>query len=400
MEIREEHNLARLFVESFALVNRCGGALVGYLLAAVLLFAAEAVLLWIGVPQLLIKLLNVFFSAYLGVVLLRIFGAKAEKTDESISNSFSASLIPAFYQIIFNILYGIVWVIFGFLCAFFFKGSNTLLTWFMQLLTHTASAGTIVSIVLTLLAVVAVPLYIGARLLYAPAAIALRSQGPIEAMFYSFQLTAGSRVLTALGTMFIMILVPVAFIAAVLYAGYVLIPLHFADSFNLANLSPVWLGVLITVGLIYIIFVLAIPAFLVLVFLNQDYGYNRDSFTPQAELKITNRETQVFGMDNNVLPPGAGNLVRPEDIRQVQITKSSVRTEADHSTQEHLEQVYQPKPEDLVQYAQEEDRMPTILFDDDMARQLEQERTMWANKQTQDKLQKGEDDAPSVKMSK
>jgi len=401
MEIREQHNLARLFVESFVLVNRCGGALVAYLLVALLLFAAEmAAVLWLGVPPLLVKLLNIFVGAYLGVVLLRIFGAKAEKTDESVSNSFSAAVFPSFYQIIFQILYGIFWGVFGFLCSLFLRSNETVMTWIMQLMTHTAGAGTIASVALTVLALAAVPLFIGARLLYAPVAIALRSQGPIEAITYSFQLTAGSRVFTALGTLIIMMLLPLAFVAAVLYAGYVTIPLYFADSFNLANLSPAWIGVLAAVGLLYIFILLALPALLVLVFLNQDYGYNRDSFTPQAELKITSQETQVFGADNNILPPGAGNLVRPEDVRQVQITKSSVRTEADHSMQEHLEQVYQPKPEDLVQYSEEEDRMPTILFDDDMARQIEQERTMWESKQTQDKLQKGEDDAPSVKMSK
>ena len=44
--------------------------------------------------------------------------------------------------------------------------------------------------------------------------------------------------------------------------------------------------------------------------------------------------------------------------------------------------------------------MPTILFDDDMARQIEEERARWQQKYEQDKTKKGEDDAPSVKMSK
>lgn len=401
MEIREQHNLARLLAEAFALLNRCGGAMLGYIITFLLFIAAEVALVWVGMPQFLAKLLNYVASAYFAVVLLRIFGAKAEKTDESVSNSFSASVFPAVYMVVFNIFYGICWVVFALLVAFFFRGSSFVDDWTMQIMTHTATGGTYASIVLTVLAVAAVPIYVGARLLYAPVAIAIREQGPIEALLYSFQLTSGTRVLTSLGAMLIIMLLPMLFVGAVLYGGYVAIPLYFADSFNLAQLSPAWIGVFAGLGIMYLAILLALPAFLVLVFLNQDYGHNRDSFTPQAELKLNSRETQVFGADNNILPPGVGNIVRPEDVAHVEVLKSSVSANAeDGVTQQHLQQVYQPKPEDLVQYTEEEDRMPTILFDDDMARQIEQERTMWENKQKQDKTQKGEDDAPSVKMSK
>ncbi|MGN1057802.1 MAG: hypothetical protein ACI4Q7_00410, partial [Candidatus Avelusimicrobium sp.] len=85
----------------------------------------------------------------------------------------------------------------------------------------------------------------------------------------------------------------------------------------------------------------------------------------------------------------------------VDITQSSVSaTPDDGVTEQHLQQVYQPQPEEPVQYIEEEDRMPTILFDDDMARQIEEERARWQQKYEQDKTKKGEDDAPSVKMSK
>ena len=402
MEIREQHNLARLLIESFALLNRCGGALAGYILVLLLFLAAEIALVWVaGIPLFILKLLNYVVSAYFAIVLLRIFGAKAEQTDESVSNSFSASVFPAVYMVVFNIFYGICWVVFGLLVAFFFRGSSFVADWTMQIMTGTATGATYVSIVLTVLAIAAVPIYVGARLLYAPVAIAIREQGPIEAILYSFQLTSGTRVLTSLGAMLIIMLLPMLFVGTVLYGGYVAIPLYFADSFNLAQLSPVWIGVFVGLGILYCAILLALPAFLVLVFLNQDYGHNRDSFTPQAELKLNSRETQVFGVDNNILPPGVGNIVRPEDVAQVEVVKSSVSANAeDGVTQQHLQQVYQPKPEDLVQYAEEEDRMPTILFDDNMARQIEQERTLWENKQKQDKTQKGEDDVPSVKMSK
>lgn len=401
MEIREKHNLARLLIESFALLNRCGGAILGYVIVVVLFLIIEIGLLWIGVPKFVLKLANLFFSPYFMVVLFRIFGAKAEQTDESVSNSLSAAVFPAVYQIVFNILYGVVWFLFALLAAFFIKGNATITTWMMQVVTHTAGPSAYMGLALTVLVIAATPLYVGARILYAPVAIALRDQGPFEAIHYSFQLTEGTRIFTALGTMAIFFLIPSGFLATVLYGGYVGIPLFFADSFNLAQLSPVWIGVLIGIGVIYLAFNMAMPAFLVLVFLNQDYGYNRDSFTPNAQLQLNSRETQVFGSNNNVLPPGAGNIVTPEEVANVAVVKSSVSAATEDTvTQQHLQQVYQPKPEDLVQYTEEEDRMPTIMFDDEMARQIEQERTMWENKQKQDKTQKGEDDAPSVKMSK
>lgn len=399
MDIREEHNLARLFFGAFALLNRCGGALLGWLIAAGLIFAAEIFLAWVGVTPILIKLANFFVSAYLGVALLRIFGAKAEQTDETVSNSFSASVFPAFYQIIFNILYGAVWFVVIFALVFLFKDKLTELS--MLLITQTATASNYVSAAFLFLLAAAIPFYVGARLLYAPAAIALRDQGPIQAIIYSIQLTAGKRLFTALGALILICFLPFVYITGVLYGGYTLIPLYFADSFHLASLSPAWWGVFAALGLGYLLLLLALPAFLVLVFLNQDYGHNRDSFTPQAELKITSQTNQVFGENNNILPPGVGNLVTPQDVQGIQVTKSSVKAVTDDGvTEQHLQEVYQPKPEDLVQYSEEEDRMPTILFDDEMARQIEQERTRWQAKQQQDKAKKGEDDAPSVKMSK
>lgn len=401
MEIREQHNLARLLIESFALLNRCGGAIIGYIIAVVLFMVAEVLLVWVGVPLFLLKLANIFFAAYFSVVLFRIFGAKAERTDESVSNALSASVFPAVYQVIFNILYGIIWAAFGIVAAFLLKGSPTITSWAIQLATQTAEPSTYVMAALSVLALVAVPLYVGARLLYAPAAIALRDQGPFEAIRYSFQLTSGSRIFTAIGALLIIFFLPMLFVGLVLYGGYITIPLYFADSFNLANLSAGWMAAIGGIGLLYFIILLALPAFWVLVFLNQDYGYNRDSFTPQAELKLNSQETQVFGANNNVLPPGSGNIVTPEEVANVAVVKSSISAATEDTvTQQHLQQVYQPKPEDLVQYTEEEDRMPTIMFDDEMARQIEQERTMWENKQKQDKTQKGEDDAPSVKMSK
>ena len=62
----------------------------------------------------------------------------------------------------------------------------------------------------------------------------------------------------------------------------------------------------------------------------------------------------------------------PAGMDMLGIKKTSVNTtEAEtNDLSQHLQQVYTPREKDIVQH-QEEDRMPTILFDDDLAKQLE-----------------------------
>ena len=118
------------------------------------------------------------------------------------------------------------------------------------------------------------------------------------------------------------------------------------------------------------------------------------------EAQLASQTTQVFGENNNVLPPGIGKTVTKEDVENVTVVKSSVKTVADDNEfKEHLNQVYQPKPEDFVQY-DEEDRMPTILFDDEMAKQIEENRQMWTKKENKTPQNEDGSDGESIKMSK
>jgi hypothetical protein len=95
-----------------------------------------------------------------------------------------------------------------------------------------------------------------------------------------------------------------------------------------------------------------------------------------------------------------GMPVRPEEVQGLSIVKASVKTSTDSdSAQEHLDQVYQQKKEDLIQY-EEEDRMPTILFDDDMARQIEENRQMWTVKKKEEEKPNEDNDGQTIKMSK
>lgn len=375
MDLREKQNLFQLLLESFRLVNRSMGAIVAYLFAAVLGGVLQIAFTWLGLPRFFVSAFSGLYSLYLGVALWRLLAAKAEKSDESISNSFSAAIFPSVYMLVFSVIVGAalgglaivaamsrsLWVIGGLAVLVFFFGV--------------------------------------ARLVFAPLAIAVREQGPVAAIVYSWELT-GKNYLAVIGMLLISMLLPYLVMGGIVYALYVNIPLHFADSFNLAALTLPWyvLGGLLSLLFLFLWF--SMTAFVVLVFLNRDYGDNRDSFIPLPEARLAAQPTQVFGADNNVLPSNLGMPVRPEDVQGLSVVKASVKTNPDSdSMQEHLDQVYQQKKEDLVQY-QEEDRMPTILFDDDMARQIEENRQIWTGKKEEEEKQEEDDNGQTIKMSK
>ena len=380
MNLREKQNIFKLLLEGLRLVNRAGTVLFVYIIFALVLNSLPWWLPHFNISPILIKLFNVLASSFLVVLLCRILAAKADNFGESFSNSFSASLVPGFYLLLFNLLCTAACILVLLVCSF-------VLSFFQY-------AG--------LAAFALLALFVWVRLCFVLPAIALRAQGPVKAIIYSWEMTRGIKnFFKTLGVMAICSLLPALCSVGILRALYVIIPLHFADSFNLAALTPGWYAV--GAGCLFVIAAVGCWAFatFLLFFLNCDYGENRDSFTPEAETQITSQTTQVFGQQNNVLPPGLGKIVTPQEAAQIQVTKASVKTIADENEmQQHLEQVYQPQANDVVQYT-EEDRMPTILFDDEMAKQIEENRKMWTKKE-EEKTSKNEEgnEGQSIKMSK
>lgn len=370
MDIREEKNLFQLLIASFSLVNRSISTLLAFVGLIVLLLLAKF-LLERFVPAVLLSLLSSFVSYYISMVLIRILGTKAENAGETLSNSFSASVFPAIYALLSAFILGILGALVMLVAAL--SGSVVV-------------AGLIGLILFGFLWV---------RLMYAPFAIALREQGPVSCLKYSWELTSGSRYFTALAAALISAFVPTIFVLAGFAAFYYGIPLFFADSFSFT--SPLWIAVLLVPAISFVFFYLVSFAFLILVFLNQDYGFNRGSFgnipsTPieaQAAIAQQQQEQAIDAALLNAIPDAA-----------VQVTHASVQsTEADHpEITEHLDKVFTPKKEDLMPYTQEEDRMPTILFDDDMAKAIEENQKLWAKKEKNE--QPREDEGGSIKMSK
>lgn len=378
MDIREPHSFIELFVESFKLINRTFGVVVVFVLVALLGCVALNALLLLHVPQILVGLLNMVYSAFLNVIFIALFVSRAENNTVSLPDLANASVLPAVYLIILGLMVGFVALLGGIV------------------------AGVLGSAFPVLVPVVGLPVcvFVMIRCFFAPMAIATREQNPISALVYSWQLTRG-RFFYMLGICFISIVTPVFFLGSIGYGLYVSIPLYFADSFDLTNLSALWIGILAVIGLLWVVVSLAMCVYWILVFLNLDYQQNR-GHTPSEPLpqaKVTSGTQQPL--------PAASAPAEPQataDAHEVQILRASIKShDAEESLSEHLEQVYQPKPEDMVQYA-EEDRMPTILFDDEMARQMEADRLKWEQekeKSRQRAQEKGKDEGPSsIKMSR
>ena len=377
MDLREQQNIFTLFFNSFRLTNRAGGAIFSLIFLGILLYGLLFGLVWLGLPVWMIKILIFPFTLFCVAVFLRQLGIKAQNDGESFSNSCANAALPTIYLVIYALLTIAVAAILGILMA--------------------ASRSIPVIIIGYLLL-----LFLQFRTLFVPAAVVLREQGPISSIIYSWQLT-GHRWGMTLAMCLISFLAPMLLSSAISYALYVGIPLFFADSFHLANLTTPWLvagGVLLV---FWFIFWVSLVGFYILVFLNLDYGENRGSYTPTPEVKLTDEPTQVFGAGNNVLPPGLGKPVTEQDLHNqvgLQVTRASLQSAEPEAINQHLDKVYQPpKSEDIVQYA-DEDRMPTILFDDEMAKQIEANQQMWAQQTKHEKTDKPDDNQPSIKMSK
>ncbi len=380
MNLKEKQNLFKLLIEGLRLVNQAGTALVVFVILALISTVLPLLLLHLNISPILVKLTISFLSSFLLILLWRVLAAKADNFGESISNSLTASLIPSVYLLIVSLIIG----------GFTILASFVLI----PLLKYTGNIG------LILFALVFYFLFV--RLSFVPPALALREQGPVKAIIYSWEMTRGVK--NFFRTFFALLvcgLLSPLFLLIIIRALYIFIPLYFADSFNLAALTTSWY---VAGGIILFCFLVvnfwSFATFL-LFFLNCDYGENRSSYTPLPEDELTSQTTQVFGENNNVLPPGLGKIVTQQDIENVTVKKASVKTVSDSDDlKEHLDKVYQPKPEEFVHY-QEEDRMPTILFDDEMAKQIEQNSQLFAKKEKREEHnQEDKDDGQSIKMSK
>ena len=418
----------------FVVINKCTGKLIKIVLCVgVLLALIMAVLIMaMGSGALLGKLqmfmtspsagttgilafllFSVFsnlFVLFLMTVFWQIVSAETLNYKQPLSEAFSGSVWPTIYQLLTGLLFAVP----------------------SLLIFLTLAVATKLSVVLGLVGFLLVGLVL-IRFCYSFVAIAVDNKGPIEGLVHSWKLTAGKNYIDAVlfGLMFIgsMLLLEI-FYALIAYAFRVIIPLYFADSFNLAHLSLFWwLGgfVVAILGIFYYLVILAFP---VLVYLNRNAQEGVSSrlqnsstvFIPLPDLDIPVQPDQPVqqpplqqpqvNMQEDIpptlpTPPSAPvsdtshkTELQKQTMEELGIEQTSVNTTEQDTNEitQHLQQVYTPRPEDVVQYA-DEDRMPTILFDDELAKQLQQGHDIVTNKQPSDPNEPTNGD-DSIRLSK
>ena len=383
MNFYEPQSLFTLWLSSFKIANR---TLARLILLAIVLFvplgALVALDIFLGIKgsskQLLLLTVGITLFYYLFLLLAsqliayRLVDADVSKSHESMSEHILNSLLPAVYFFVYALLVGIISVGVAFVANF---TRSPIFVWLVN---------TVFFLTVTL------------RIKFAPMAIATREMGPIEAFVYSWRLTSGINYLKVLG-MFIMNyvlpLVTICVVGAIAYGAYIGIPLYFADSFDITKISLIWFLLVGIVACLLSWFIgWCMFIFPFLVFFNLDACHTEEKWGDETEIIQDGRDVNVYATQNTPME-------EPE-MEDLTIEQSAVKTEI-HSDnlQEHLDQVYKPHKADIIQYA-EEDRMPTILFDDEMAKQLEENRKMlMPNKNKSDDT--STDEGPSsIKISK
>jgi len=427
MNLYEPQNLFNLWLESFKVTYRT--FLREILLATIVLLPAAVLaglIYTMGMisPMAIVIFLIPFFlySAFLYLVvplaLFRLIDSYVGKNQETIFDCIFHAIVPVFYYLGYCIVVGVCQYILG----------RAL---------HFASLSTTVIFLIKVVLFFAVWL----RLIFAVMAIATREMGPIEALVYSWRLTSGKNYLKVVGAAFMYLVLPILAIAAmavVIYALYVGIPL-LAPNLDISAMPNALFLLIVVLFFIYCGLIgWFCEVFPFMVFFNMDACFmNQEVIKPGQILTEQPQQLQQQPQQQRPLPqrplpqqplpqqplpqqpwgnktgivddgedvniytvPGAPR--EEPEMEDLTVEKAEVKTEGHaDNLQDHLEQVYTPEDhQDLVQYG-DEDRMPTILFDDTLAKQLEEHRKMMMPENEDSSKKDSDNEGPtSIKMSK
>lgn len=350
-----------LFVHSFGVAARSMGSI--FILAILLVLATALIgflLFKLGLTSpaqlmaasLVVGLISTYLSAVFQAGILNIIEGKIEHNGRTIPESLYRSLVPGFFMIITGVLIAIV----PYLIMFVLGLSGSL----MRL-----SPGSILTIALPAYILILLALL---PLVFVQPALALRQTNPISCIVYSYQLIRGNYLRT-LFALICMVFIPLAFLffSAAAVSTY-LIP--FLTQHGLmditASITQFGGAGLVAAGLYLLLFcyvLLTMTTALTALFLNLDYQKNRN--------------IAIFADDSPLPTPGGQPSFVADDIladEQVQVLQSSVKSVTNHNELEkQFNDVYASLEKTQTQQdtdTMEEDRMPTILFDEDMARQI------------------------------
>lgn len=349
------------------------GLAVGVVTLAGFLFGPRASLI-LAVP---VYILLYFFNFVLMTAAVQLLAAKLEKRGLTATESFTNSIRPAFYFA----LSSLILLVPGMLL---YVGA------------YLSGSSAVVLIVCVGVALLQLPF------MFTLYAAALRDEGPVGALRYSWELTTKYwwRILLTfavwMGLVVCLILAAACLVKALLSPQFsalffsgntpmALQMLPFMLMGWLAGISkPMIIAAVVVLIALHGFIMLSIQAALVALFLNLD-GNNSP---------ISGREINIADELSNKNEPLAENI-----LSEVEVKQAAIRTHSDEDTTRHLDQVYQAQEHLANAIDQEEDRMPTILFDEDMAQRLaESERQMQERKQRAEQ-QKEDDGQQSIKIS-
>ena len=412
IDIYKERNLLKLWLTSFDISNRM---IVPFLKVWLIAF----------LPLLVIQLVPFFLSPdinasltstvglALGLVVLRIAAtgisllgycalirlcaAYVEGRMETIPHAFSSSILPFLYLLVLSILLGLALIP----LAFLFPIILALVVGLFGFL-----KSSVIFSVLIFFIVALVPLFFVVRLFYVPLGIILKEKGPFATIQYSWELTGGTNTLYTLGACILTSLFyALPFILMV--AAYELIPLY-ASSLNLAGLPmPVLISLFIVILCLFFFFQLCSYVFYTLVFLHLDSEDSSKQWASAPDMHIVKKhqpDVQMTTDDAEVTFHEEETIrLNTAQVQELTVESTAVKTgDSDKHLQEELKKVYKPQSLDkLVQHG-DEDRMPTILFDDEMAKNLEENKKMLTPQpqQPQDKPDDDNGEITSIKISK
>lgn len=318
--------------------------------------------------KLITSVINGLLTTAFWVALIQVLASRMEKTGLSVVEAIQNSLLPSVYWIISSILLMIPVLLLGIAAGF----------------SH--------SVWVTAVAVILI-LFLSIPFIFVLPVLALRQEGPIGALQYSWHLGT-AHYWRILWTLFVFWLIGMMCILAVACAIKILFPVLFANPGMLQLQAMIWLAqtpklYLLLFGLLamglYAFLLLVIWAIYTAFFLSLDY----------CNRQTANREVDVQPLAQKPVAPSID--ISPEVV----VKQASVATQTDEATNLHLEQVYSAKNYPQQSVLQEEDRMPTILFDEDMAQQLaENERRMQEQKDKSEKQPDEPEDEQKIQISK
>lgn len=386
MELRNGPvSIFKIVFSSLGIANQAFGTALG-LLIMMFLFVALLSGICTGVTTLInnplgltaISLPLPIVASFLLVVFItacvQIVASRFEKTGISAYESFRDCIVPSVYFIISSIILAVI--------------SYALM--FLLSMAHFAivpvAGGTVICLLML-------------PFCFTLQALILRNEGPLSALRYSWDL-ATSHYFRLLWNIFCLVIMVLFVILGIFTLCKALLPVQYAAFVSprgiatLSALAPLWLIQLprlyvfigfIVCGMLALYLFLLGQAIWTGLFLNLDYSA-RTARNQHLEAQAQAAAQQAASVPSGGMP-------------DIAVKQASVRTDADPETSRHLEQVYRAQEHLAHALEQEEDRMPTILFDEDMAKQLaENEEQMRQNKEAAAKRKK-DDEPKSIRMS-